>query len=140
MTDVIDPNEKSASSSSRLGRDEIKGGIDINWLARGQLRDLFIALTLEMISHLHQDFGKAQVVFTAMLVGIADLQESGGAGASGATGRIWKLKGGQVGDIRRRLVIFATRNHHDSAWQDIARCSLLLEAFLESVQNESHGG
>ena len=110
VSHIIDSNHDSPTGSRGSVGDQIKIGIDIEGIARGQLRNLGVSLALQLLPHGRQDLGKAQVVFGDRFVLVQNLQERRRASPSGMARGIGQRKGIHVGHIGRRLMILAARN------------------------------
>mmetsp|Transcript_23250 Transcript_23250/g.48336 ORF Transcript_23250/g.48336 Transcript_23250/m.48336 type:complete len:282 (-) Transcript_23250:61-906(-) len=111
---VVDGHHNGTSSSTFIaGRHQIKGLMNIQRTATGQLRNLRKSLGGQDFAHFQQGFLKAQINVRALVVGVQDLQQGRGTGSSGSTGWIRKLKAGHIRNIRRGLLVTAARDHAD---------------------------
>ena len=92
LTFVIDPNKNRSPHTCRMRRDNVHGLIDIDQSGRRELGNLIVPHTSQNGTHAAQELDPRQVVNTAVLVLIQDLQQCRSAGSTCSASRVGKLK------------------------------------------------
>ncbi len=113
IANVVNPDHDCPPHPRGSLRDQIELGLHVNGIHRAQLRYLRIPFFFQMLSHLLEDLGEAEVLFGNLFVSVEDFEEGGCAGAAGAAGWVGELEGRNVGDVGGGLAVGAAGDHAD---------------------------
>mmetsp|Transcript_19757 Transcript_19757/g.28840 ORF Transcript_19757/g.28840 Transcript_19757/m.28840 type:complete len:283 (+) Transcript_19757:229-1077(+) len=92
LSNIVDTDENGTLRSLKSFLGDVKFSIDVKFTGGRELGNLGESLSVEHIPHLEQHIPEGEIIIGLALIGVADVEEGGGAGSTGTACGVGELE------------------------------------------------